>query len=1129
MNRKIKFSILLILCVALTGGMLLFGMNTLKAEATEREITASGTSGEVNWTLYDDGELYIDGEGTIGVFSTALYSVSWNKYIDEITSITIGEKVKMYTGYRSNSSSAYAYTSLEKITVEEGNESFYADENGVLYSKDKTILYLYPAGNGVSEYTVPEGVTEIFYAAFKKATLSKITLPDTVIDINPYAFNGCSSLSEIKLSKNLKYISGHAFSSCSKIESISFPDSVTSIGISAFAACSSLKEFVFPPQVTYVSQSVVANCANLSSVTLPEKAISISSQAFLGCKNLKTIDIPATVTEIEAKAFGRCTGLESITIPPLVKEIPNNAFEYCTNLKNIYYTGSVTTIKKEAFLNCTALETVTIPASVTSVDYSAFDLCSGLKRINADADNTEYSNDENGILFNKNQTLLIRCPEGTQLTTYRIPETVTNLHAFSFKNVASITTVSIPDSVFHIGTDAFVNSGVYNDYANWDNGFLYSGDCLLAAKTDKLDKNCKIYSKTRLIAANTFQDADIESIVLPENLKYLGGYAFAFCSSLKEINLPDGVELIAEGAFYGCSALTEIEIPSLLTKIPDKAFFNCKNLSEIVLPDGLKTIGKQAFERTPALTEIHIPQTVTSLASDAFKSSGITDIHYGDSKAEWKRLANGATFNDATVHYTLRSDDESVIIHHTDNNFDWEAGNVHLVVEDLGNASSSYEQNGFYNRLMVDPIQVLDIKLVDGDGNDIQPLSDETITVKIKASEEFKALMKNGVTAVSNYDVDAENINFINDCFVFAVNGETVSVPADESFLKKFKIIHWYSDAVEPTDHESFTHDEISVENGYIALETNHFSEYAVCTELVEFELGEIELANGKSASVSVTVSDGTEVVYASSDERVVTVDENGVITAVGPGNATITVTISGTNISDTCEVTVPARDYTIKWIVDGIETAQTVTEQTVIAQPENPEKEGYTFIGWTPEVPDTMPAKNLEFTAVWQVNKYTVTFDTAGGTAIAPITLEYGASITPPAPPSLDGYVFKNWSPSIPDTMPASDITVTAVYEKLFVSEINIISLPNKTRYIYRIDTLDLSGIAVQVVYSDGSKEVITDTDAITAYGFSADSTGTKTVTVEYGGCTATYDIIVSYVWWQWIIRILLLGFIWY
>lgn len=372
-------------------------------------------------------------------------------------------------------------------------------------------------------------------------------------------------------------------------------------------------------------------------------------------------------------------------------------------------------------------------------------------------------------------------------------------------------------------------------------------------------------------------------------------------------------------------------------------------------------------------------------------------------------------------------------------------------------------------------------------------------------------------------------IDFSDDCFVFENNGETISVPADEGFLKKFKIIHWYSDAVEPTDHESFTHDELSVENGYIVLKTNHFSEYAVCTELVEFELGEIELANGESTSVPVTVNDGTEISYTPSDESVVTVDENGVITAVGPGTATITVTVNGTNISDTCEVTVPERDYTIKWIVDGVETEQTVTEQTVIAQPEAPEKEGYTFVGWTPSVPDTMPAQNLEFTSVWQVNQYTITFDTAGGSAVAPITLDYGSAVTAPNSPVLDGYVFKGWTPAIPETMPAYDMTLTAVYEKVFVTDINIISLPSKTQYTYRIDSLDLSGIAVQVVYSDGSKEVITDTNAIKAYGFSADSTGTKTVTVEYGGCTATFDVTVSYAWWQWIIRILLLGFLWY
>ena len=124
---------------------------------------------------------------------------------------------------------------------------------------------------------------------------------------------------------------------------------------------------------------------------------------------------------------------------------------------------------------------------------------------------------------------------------------------------------------------------------------------------------------------------------------------------------------------------------------------------------------------------------------------------------------------------------------------------------------------------------------------------------------------------------------------------------------------------------------------------------------------------------------------------------------------------------------------------------------------------------------------------------------------------------------------MFKNWSPSIPDTMPAKDLTVTAVYEKAYITGIKIISLPNKTQYTYKSGGLDLSGIAVKEMYSDGTSKIITDTSAFTSYGFNTDSVGTKTVTVAYGGYTDEFEITVSYAWWQWIIRILLLGFIWY
>ena len=96
-------------------------------------------------------------------------------------------------------------------------------------------------------------------------------------------------------------------------------------------------------------------------------------------------------------------------------------------------------------------------------------------------------------------------------------------------------------------------------------------------------------------------------------------------------------------------------------------------------------------------------------------------------------------------------------------------------------------------------------------------------------------------------------------------------------------------------------------------------------------------------------------------------------------------------------------------------------------------------------------------------------------------------------------------------------------------VSSISIASLPAKTSYIYRMDNLDLSGLALTVTYSDGTTENVTDTSKMKVTGFDNSKTGEQTVTVEYEGVTAEFDVTVSYAWWQWIIRILLLGFLWY
>ena len=89
--------------------------------------------------------------------------------------------------------------------------------------------------------------------------------------------------------------------------------------------------------------------------------------------------------------------------------------------------------------------------------------------------------------------------------------------------------------------------------------------------------------------------------------------------------------------------------------------------------------------------------------------------------------------------------------------------------------------------------------------------------------------------------------------------------------------------------------------------------------------------------------------------------------------------------------------------------------------------REGYTFKGWDKEIPETMPADNITVKAQWEINQYTITFDTNGGSEIAPITQDYGTEITAPDNPTRKGYTFKGWDKEIPETMPAENITITA------------------------------------------------------------------------------------------------------
>ena len=120
---------------------------------------------------------------------------------------------------------------------------------------------------------------------------------------------------------------------------------------------------------------------------------------------------------------------------------------------------------------------------------------------------------------------------------------------------------------------------------------------------------------------------------------------------------------------------------------------------------------------------------------------------------------------------------------------------------------------------------------------------------------------------------------------------------------------------------------------------------------------------------------------------------------------------------------------YTITFDTNGGSEIAPITQDygTAITAPDNPTRKGYTFKGWDKEIPKTMPAENITVKAQWEINQYTIAFDTNGGSEIAPITQDYGTKITAPADPTRKGYTFKGWDKKIPETMPAENITITA------------------------------------------------------------------------------------------------------
>ena len=308
---------------------------------------------------------------------------------------------------------------------------------------------------------------------------------------------------------------------------------------------------------------IITDCKESASgaITIPSEidgkpVTSIGYNAFSYCTGLTSITIPNSVTSIGTYAFYGCSGLTSITIPNSVTSIGDWAFHGCSGLTSITIPNSVTSIGGCAFHNCTGLTSITIPDSVTSIGGWAFNGCTGLTSINVASGNNYYSSN-NGVLFNKKKTALIRYPEGKSQTSYTIPNSVTSIGNYAFCGCSGLTSITIPNSVTSIG-----------NYAFW---------------------GC----------------SGLTSITIPDSVTSIGSWAFENCTGLTSITIPNSVTSIGNGAFAGCTGLTSITIPNSVTSIRYGAFWGCTGLTSITIPDSVISIGNRAFEDCTGLKDVY--------------------------------------------------------------------------------------------------------------------------------------------------------------------------------------------------------------------------------------------------------------------------------------------------------------------------------------------------------------------------------------------------------------------------------------------------------------------------------------------------------------------------------------------
>lgn len=258
-------------------------------------------------------------------------------------------------------------------------------------------------------------------------------------------------------------------------------------------------------------------------------------------------------------------------------------------------------------------------------------------------------------------------------TTLTVPSeidgyTVTEIGWYAFRDCRALENVILSESITSIGREAFYGTAYYNNESNWENGILYLSNCLIATKSNEMNREVVVKPNTTVIADYAFSECtNMTEIELPDSLLSIGDSAFYECSSLRSLTIPDSVIHIEELQIVDYSALDKSEsklqsvvIGNGITTIPANMFKSCSNLTNVTLgnnvktieneafaytsienikiPDSVETVGYRAFFCCDFLANIELGKGITKIGSSAFDGENTSKVTYTGNSMQWEHV-----------------------------------------------------------------------------------------------------------------------------------------------------------------------------------------------------------------------------------------------------------------------------------------------------------------------------------------------------------------------------------------------------------------------------------------------------------------------------------------------------------